>query len=357
MLGYAADDVVLVHTPAVLHVPDEVVARAAELGIEPGFEVFVAAARRGGPETREWTYVRRDGSYVPVALTVTAMRDSDGELRGFIGVAEDITERKRAEAERERLLEAERAAAQALAEQNARLEELDALKDEFVSVVSHELRTPLTSIQGWVEILRGEEPGPLNEEQAHFLGIVARNAERLLRVVSDLLFVSKVDSGTLTLDLGRADLQRVAADVVEGAQPFARQNDVALELDADGALEVDGDVGRLNQLLDNLVTNAVKFTPAGGTVRVRAAAEDDSVVLEVSDSGIGIAADELDRLFERFFRASTAVDRAIPGTGLGLTIVKAIAEAHGGRITVQSEPGSGTTFRVQLPAGQLEPVA
>ncbi len=250
--------------------------------------------------------------------------------------------------ERAARLDAEAAHA-TLSDQNEELRELDRLKDEFVGLVTHDLRTPLTSISGYVELLQSDESGDLDDEQRHFLEIVSRNADRLLRLVNDLLFAARLQSGQLELELSEVDVAEVARDAVTAATPHADAKRLTLAFEHAGATAILGDHGRLAQLLDNLVANAIKFTPEGGHVTVRAAAEADAVVLEVTDSGIGIPEAEQERLFERFFRASTAVSQQIPGTGLGLHIVRAITEAHGGRVAVTSREGHGTTFRVELP--------
>jgi PAS domain S-box-containing protein len=236
----------------------------------------------------------------------------------------------------------------ALELQNEQLRELDALKDEFVSLVSHELRTPLTSIRGYLELVL-DDPDSLNEEQQRFLEVVERNSKRLLQLVSDLLFVAQVDAGRLSVEREDVDLAAIAAESVQGAEPHAAAQNVRLELAAEPA-RLDGDAARLAQLVDNLVSNAIKFTPSGGSVVVRTRTEEDGVVLEVADSGIGIPNDERRHLFERFFRTSNARRAAIQGTGLGLVIVQAISEAHDGSVTLESTEGVGTTFRVDLPA-------
>ena len=233
-----------------------------------------------------------------------------------------------------------------LAGQNRELLELDRLKDEFVSLVSHDLRTPLTSIQGYVELLLEEE---VDEEHREYLAVVARNTERLQKLVDDLLFAARLQSGRLELELGDVDLCEIARHAVETLRPRAETARVALELELDGTPSVRGQSSRLAQLLDNLVSNAVKFTPPGGFVRVRISELDDRALVEVTDSGIGIPEAERGRLFERFYRTSAVTEQQIEGTGLGLYITKAIVEAHHGRISVESEEGTGTTFRVELP--------
>jgi signal transduction histidine kinase len=241
-----------------------------------------------------------------------------------------------------------RRAEEALEAQNEQLRQLDAMKDEFVSLVSHELRTPLTSIRGYLElVLRNRDS--LNEEQQQHLEVVERNSKRLLQLVSDLLFVAQVDAGRLSMEREDVDLAQIAAESVQGAEPHAIEQDVGLELQAERAA-LHGDPARLAQLIDNLVSNAIKFSDAGGSVRVSTRTEGTGVVLEVTDSGIGIPDDERRHLFERFFRTSNARRAAIQGTGLGLVIVQAISEAHHGEVTIESVEGVGTTFRIDLPA-------
>ena len=256
--------------------------------------------------------------------------------------------------ERGRLLAAERAArAEAetvqrlLTEQNERLRELDALKDEFVSLVSHELRTPLTSIRGYLELLLTDES--LAEEQRRFLGIVDRNSGRLLHLVSDLLFLAQVDAGKLTFGGGPVDLEAIVRECVETSLPAAQEKGIALSARAEHIPTLQGDRDRLAQVLDNLVSNALKFTPSGGHVAVRLSEVDGSAVIEVEDSGLGLPAEEQGKVFERFFRSSRAAAKAIPGTGLGLAIAQAIVERHDGRIELESVENVGTTARVELP--------
>jgi signal transduction histidine kinase len=264
---------------------------------------------------------------------------------------------ERVAGEREQLIFSERiarseaeAAQRLLVEQNDRLRELDHLKDEFVALVSHELRTPLTSINGYLELVL-EEPDGLSEQQRQFLGVVDRNSRRLLRVVGDLLFVAQMDAGKLSLELDEVDLVALASESVEGARPAAEAKGVEIGLDARPLLQIRGDRARIAQLLDNLVSNAVKFTPGPGRVTIALGQNgaDGDALLAVSDTGLGIPQEEQRHLFERFFRSSTVQQRAIVGTGLGLAIAKAIVDAHGGTIKCSSKEGKGTTFRVRLP--------
>ncbi len=241
-----------------------------------------------------------------------------------------------------------RRAEEALERQNEHLRQIDALKDEFVGLVSHELRTPLTSIRGYLELVL-DDRDVLSDDHQKYLEVVQRNSQRLLQLVSDLLFVAQVDAGRLSVEREDVDLSAIAAESVQGAQPHANAQEVRLELDAEPA-HLSGDPARLAQLVDNLVSNAIKFTNSGGSVVVRTQTTPRGVMLEVADSGIGIPAEEQAHLFERFFRTSNARRAAIQGTGLGLVIVQAISEAHGGSVSLESEEGVGTTFRVELPA-------
>jgi PAS domain S-box-containing protein len=292
----------------------------------------VARAKENG-ETRENEYriVRRDGSIVWVRdSAVTVVEGTRRHARGFVV---DITERREAQLE--------------LARQNDQLRQLDKLKDEFIALVSHELRTPLTSIRGYLELMSEDEN--LSDEQTHFLGTIDRNAQRLQRLVGDLLFCAQVDAGKLTLETGAVDVNALVGDAIDAARPAAAAKAVALVAELGDLPEIEGDRARLAQVLDNFVSNAIKFTPGEGTVTVATHAYPGEIELSIADTGIGIPPDEVPHLFQRFFRTERATADAIPGTGLGLAIAKAIVTGHGGRLRVASTVGAGTTFRIILP--------
>jgi signal transduction histidine kinase len=246
--------------------------------------------------------------------------------------------------------EAAGAREQALRETADRLHHLDRLKDQFIATVSHELRTPLTSIHGYLDLLVEGEAGELTDEQRQFLTVAERNTDRLQRLVDDLLLVSELDAGKLRLEFGNLDLRVLAQESLESARPRAEAGGITLEFPAETALQVNGDRMRLGQLLDNMISNAVKFTPRGGTVSVRTSRSNGSAVLEVEDTGMGVLDGDQEHLFDRFFRTQAAEENAIQGSGLGLAISQAIAQAHGGLIEVSSKENAGATFRLVFPA-------
>jgi signal transduction histidine kinase len=327
-----------------LGVSAELDAAALEQGhrIPPGPEgdpqrwsVLVGSAAHGLAFQHDWTLVGRERTRV-VRLTVTRRTPLPGdEEQGYLLVATDVT------AERE----SERA------------------KDEFLGYVSHELRTPISSVLGYLELLRLDDDD-LSAEQRGYLEVIERNAQRLLHLVEDLLLRAQVDAGGFVVRQEPTDLADVLAAAVRSAVPFAISQDLALVDSTPGPVALSADPVRLGQMVDNLLSNALKFTPAGGRVEVRAVrsqAPDGApqAVLTVQDDGVGIPADEVHRLTDRFFRATTATRHRVPGVGLGLSITQAIVDAHGGELAISSVEGAGTTFTVTLPSGSgpaAEPV-
>jgi PAS domain S-box-containing protein len=338
MLGVPRADVVRQRSIVDFHLPDELDTAAAEHGSPTRLAALVHAAQEHGSDVRDWTYVAADGRERTVSVAITPRTDDGGAHAGWNFVGTDMTQARATER----------------------------MKDQFVSLISHELRTPLSSILGYLELVLDEEGDPLTDEQRQFLGTVERNAHRLQRLVGDLLFTAQVEAGRFTLQPADVDLTAVVRAAEETARVTAAAGGVSIVLELpDGELVVSGDAVRLGQACDNLVSNAVKFTPSGGqvTLVLRPAwrLPDGSVVdtgvpgaqavaqLAVRDTGVGIPAGEQAELFTRFFRASTARRNAVPGVGLGLTITKAITTAHGGTLAVESAEGRGTTFTLTLP--------
>jgi PAS domain S-box-containing protein len=283
----------------------------------------------GGPDT--WVHA--------AARPVLA---ADGEYTGQLVAFTNVDERKKAESERE-------AMGRRLAEQNEKLRELDAAKTQFLGTVSHELRSPLTSIVSFTELLKADA-AVMPDGDADYLEIIQRNAQRLLRLVGDLLYLNRLDEGAVSLQRETVDVPGLAAEAVGDSAASAAEAGVELRLTASDGPELEADGSRLRQVLDNLISNAVKFSGGCGTVEVCAEPAGGEWQLSVRDEGIGIPAAELSQLFGRFFRASNAVSKQVPGTGLGLATAKAIVELHGGSIEASSRPGAGTTITVHLPA-------
>jgi PAS domain S-box-containing protein len=262
-----------------------------------------------------------------LSLYSTPVRDEDGLRLGWLLVFRDVT--------------AERAA--------------ERTKTEFFSMISHELRTPLTSITGYVELLLDREFGPLNVNQQQSLEIVRRNGEHLLALINDLLDVTRMMSGSMKVQPMAIDLVEVVAAAIDTLRPTIAAKGQQLDLDLPEAPQpLRGDPQRLRQVFVNLLSNAHKYTPAGGWVRVAICRDDEHLRVDVQDSGIGMTAEEQAQLFTRFFRADNPTTRQVGGTGLGLVITRSLVDMHQGRLVVTSAPGEGSTFSVFLPA-ELEP--
>ncbi|GAB4268198.1 MAG: hypothetical protein Kow0092_21880 [Deferrisomatales bacterium] len=245
---------------------------------------------------------------------------------------------------------------------NEELKELDRLKSEFLANMSHELRTPMNSIIGYTQLLAEEVDGPVNEEQAKSLHKVERNAEHLLKLINDILDLSKIEAGKMFLKVKPVNLADIIADTLDTIAPLVQEHGQRLETDVPSNLPpVLGDSERIREVLINLLNNAVKFTPNEGALSVRAALHRGAVpdglepnrsyvLVQVADTGIGIAETDLDRVFGEFVQLGGPLRGAHKGTGLGLSISKRLVELHGGKIWVESAPGKGSTFSFLLPA-------
>jgi signal transduction histidine kinase len=239
--------------------------------------------------------------------------------------------------------------AELLQQANEQLTQADLYKDDFLSVISHELRTPLNFITGFASILDDEVVGPLSDEQHECLGKILNGSERMLGLVNDLLDFAKIQAEKFLLDVRPLDYAALVEDMAGSLQALAGPRRIALVTEVAVADPVPLDGVRVGQVLTNLISNAIKFTPEGGEIRVRAWVDGDCLITEVADNGIGIAPENLSKVFEKFKQLDMSATRQVGGTGLGLAITKALVEAHGGTIVVTSEPQVGSTFRFSLP--------
>jgi PAS domain S-box-containing protein len=333
-LGYDAGTLVGGRLLELVH-PDDL--PAAE-----GFFADLVAQPGVRPET-EFRFRSGDARWVNIeALGNNLLQDA--RVHGIVVTIRDVTKRKALE--------------EGLQLQVNELTELDRIKSDLVSTVSHELRTPLTTLVGHVEMLTDGDFGELSEDQLWAVQAIDRNSQRLLSLIEDMLTLAKIENGGLGLNVAPTDVRELLADIAATAVPLAQAKslDLGLEIGA-GLVDVLADRSALERAIMNLLSNAVKFTPAGGHVRLRATLDRGHAVFAVSDTGMGMSAEDQERLFTRFFRSPTAMSMAIPGTGLGLAIVKKIVDDHGGTIRVESVPGAGTTIKFTIPLSAPAPRA
>jgi PAS domain S-box-containing protein len=353
MLGYTAAEVVNKITPANISDPQEMIAHAKALSVElgtkigPGFEALVFKASREIEDIYELTYIRKDGSRFPAVVSVTALRDSENEIIGYLLIGTDNTARKHAEGERIKLEDA--------------LEQLRRdqmrFKDEFLSHVSHELRSPLTAIKQFTTILLGGLAGELNKEQREYQQIVLKNIRQLQAMIDDLLEVTRLETGKLTVEPERVSVMIAVTDTFNTLKGSARAKGVTLSYDLSPNLpSVHADPTRLRQILIILLDNAIKFTPDGGSVTIKALIlpqDTRLLLLEVSDTGVGIDPDITENIFERLYQVSERTEGSRKGLGLGLYICKELVMRQGGTIWAKRRAGTGSTFSFTLPVFSL----
>lgn len=273
----------------------------------------------GEAATTEIEY-RREGLKKTLELTIAPLRDVEGRTTGAVTVMHDMSAVKLAEK----------------------------MRRDFVANVSHELKTPLTAIHGAAATLIDADDMP-PAVRTRFLESIYRNSERLEQLITDLLELSQIQQGAERLDRERIDVTRLIADVVGRLEESANAKGNTLELQTDHSVHLNADRLALSSIVENLISNAIRYTPSGGAVRAKVESRDSEVVLSVSDDGIGIAKKHQARIFERFYRVDKARSRAVGGTGLGLAIVKNYVQALGGQIEIESEAGRGATFIVSIP--------
>jgi PAS domain S-box-containing protein len=312
-------------------------------------QILARIRRRERIDHFETERLAKDGRYLNISLTVSPVLDDAGAIIGVSKIARDITERQAAVAERDRLLEAERAA-------RAEAERASRVKDDFVAMVSHELRTPLNAILSWTQLMMRAHHDPALLERG--LTVVARNTRVQAQLISDLLDVSRIVAGKLQLDFQTVDIEAIARDAVETVRHDAESKGIDLRTTLDATPPVSGDPARVQQVIWNLLANAIKFTPQGGRIAVTLRGTNREVEISVADNGAGIRPDFLPHVFDRFHQADRSITRRFGGLGLGLAIVKHLVELHGGTVRAESPgEGQGSTFTVALPAsgGSVEP--
>lgn len=340
MLGYTAEELVNKTTPGILHDPEQVVARAgilsAELGktIEPGFDTFVAKARdTNAAYASEWTYIHKSGKRFPVWLSITCLRNSEGDIFGYMGIAQDMSFQKQQEAE---LLKAAIEAREAVK-----------AKDAFLANMSHEIRTPMNAIVGFANLL---SESTLTNEQSDYLRTIQIASDNLLSIINDILDVSKIEAGKIMLEKVPVNIAEAVSNVQAMLQSKAAEKGITLLTFVDDIkdLNVLADPTRLSQILVNIAGNAVKFTE-NGTVEIHARTVQPvthiaKIEFRIKDTGIGIAEEKIHSIFDRFVQAENDTTRKYGGTGLGLSIARALVELHGSAIEVKSTVGVGTEF-------------
>jgi len=350
MFGYSRDE--LLGQPVEVLIPQELHARHAEH----------RAHYRKHPMTRTMGSglalegIRKDGSRFPVEISLSPSHSADGFR--VTAIIRDTTERRVAE---ERMRRVQEEYTQRLAETNAELEmtnrELERanrLKSEFLASMSHELRTPLHTIIGFSELLGEELEGPLNEKQKRFVQHIHKDSLHLLELINDVLDISKIEADRLELRPEAFDFTALIAESLASVRSLADAKSHILETASDVPTAVQADRLRIKQILVNLLSNAIKFTPEGGRIRLEARVRDPFVLVSVSDTGVGIPAEEHESIFEKFHQVGATTKGVREGTGLGLAITKRLVEQHGGRIWVQSQPQQGSTFLFTLPMESAE---
>lgn len=330
--GYTADEIIGHHF-SIFYPPEDI-----EAG-KPDWELVVAADV-GRFEDEGWR-LRKDGSRFWANVVITALRDENGEVVGYGKVTRDLTERRAAH---ERALEDARRLAEAEAANRTRA--------ELLAAMSHEMRTPLNAIAGYTDLLEAGLRGPLTETQAEDIRRIRRSQQYLLAIVNDLLNFSRLEAGTVSYDIREFDAAEPVEAVRSMTEPLVESEGLTLETRANpGRLTMRGDPARVEQILRNLITNAVKFTPQGGRIVMSLEEAPAGVRIDITDTGIGIPEDRHETIFDPFVQIDRTLTSNHEGTGLGLAISRELARAMEGELTVTSEPGKGSTFTLWMPAG------
>jgi PAS domain S-box-containing protein len=328
--GYSAADIIGKHF-SVFYPPDDVAAD------KPAHELVEAAAH-GSFEDEGWR-VRKDGTLYWSNVVITAVRDTEGDLFGFVKVTRDLSERRAAE---QRALDDARRIAEA--------ESANRAKSQFLAAMSHELRTPLNAIGGYAQLMESGVGGDPSDQQLDYLGRIRNAQQHLLAIINDLLNYSRIEAGQLSYDLGRVELDDAIASVITLVEPQARAKRLRLSQERCATDPVAwADRGKVDQVVLNLLSNAVKFTPAGGAVTLSCGRQGDQAFIAVSDTGPGVPEELRQAIFDPFVQVGRSLTSVQEGTGLGLAISRDLARAMNGDITVSSAPGGGAVFTLRLP--------
>jgi PAS domain S-box-containing protein len=325
--GYCAEEILGQHFSQFY--PREDVERG-----KPQHELEVAAAE--GRLVNEGWRVRKDGSTFWANVVITALRDESGSLRGFGKVTRDMTESKLAQ--------------EALVHAKDEAERANKFKDQFLSTMSHELRTPLNAVLGFSDLLADERYGSLNERQKRYVSNIHGGGQHLLKLISDILDLSKIEAGRMDLAIQDVPIESAFSEVLSTLRPLAEKKSQTLSQNAQAHLIVRADITRFRQMLMNLAGNAIKFTPEGGRIELEARQTNGQIRIEVRDTGPGIPPGEQERIFQAFYRLRQSGE-ATEGTGLGLAITQRLAELHGSKLGLDSQAGQGSCFYFSLPAG------
>jgi signal transduction histidine kinase/CheY-like chemotaxis protein len=344
-LGYSSEEVVDRESPGIFHKKEEVLEvsdlLSNEYGIElePGFETFIYEVKNGKESSdREWTYIRKDGSEYRVRLVITAMRDSNNMITGYLGIAEDITLMNLAK-EMEALAKKE-------------LEDSARLKSEFLANMSHEIRTPMNGVLGMISMMKETE---LSENQRDLIETMDSSGHTLLTILNDILDISKIDAGKIVFEEKTFDLNKCVKESIDLSRSLIKDKgiDIIFEKPLNDNHYFLGDVTRIRQIISNYLSNGLKFTEKGSVVvRLNSSMIDEftsNVTCEVEDTGIGLTQEELGRLFKSFTQADSSTTRKYGGTGLGLSICSKLAEEMGGSVSVSSVKGKGSIFSFSIP--------
>jgi PAS domain S-box-containing protein len=336
--GYTQDEIIGQHF-SIFYPPEDRARAATELRV---------AIAEGRYEEEGWR-MRKDGTRFWANVVLTPLYDDDGTLRGFGKVTRDMTERKQAEEQREQL----RASEQRLArerEERAQMEAVMRLREEFLTITAHELRTPITSMLGYAELLqRRSEQSDLHAERLlQPVRVVIEQAQRLDRLTASLLDFTRLEHGQLVLNRQTIDLRSVVARVIEQLHMLMDHHTLSVTYPSE-PLVIEGDQLRLEQIMYNVLQNAIKYSPTGGNITIKVRHEQEQAVVTITDQGVGIAAHDLPHVFDRFYRAESTIQQHMSGIGLGLYIVKELVALHYGTINVHSVTGVGSTFTIAFP--------